>query len=134
MSRPLSDWALVLEAGLEVTLASIAIAARPFRDVVSAAEGAVAASSAAPADRAARIGWAVRAAARRVPWKAKCFQQGLAAHAMLRRRGWATTLYYGALRDPGGALAAHVWVRSGETDVVGCEIADEVALLSTFSA
>src|SRR5262249_14000976 len=55
-----------------------------------------------------RIRWAVIASARRVPWRAMCFEQGLAAQMMLRRRGIASVLYFGAaMNDPKG-LAAHV--------------------------
>ena len=51
-----------------------------------------------------------------------CFQQGLAAQLMLRRRGIPSVLYYGAAQD-GSGLHAHVWVRDGDIDVIGGEIA-----------
>jgi hypothetical protein len=43
----------------------------------------------------------------------------------------ASTLYYGAATIE-GELKAHVWVKSGERDVVGCEVADEYAQLARF--
>jgi len=51
---------------------------------------------------------------------------------MLSRRGRPVSLFYGAaLLD--GELKAHVWVRSGEFDVIGCENASDFAILSQFS-
>ena len=69
---------------------------------------------------------------RRVPWRALCFEQGLAAQIMLRRRGIASTLYYGAAPDKAEGLSAHVWVRDGAIDVVGCELAPHYGVLAVF--
>ena len=79
-----------------------------------------------------RVRWAILAAARRVPWRAVCFQQGLAAQFMLRRRGVPSVLYYGAAQDDRSGLSTHVWVRDGDVDVVGGEIAHRFAILATF--
>jgi hypothetical protein len=79
-----------------------------------------------------RIRWAIIAAAGRVPWRALCFQQGLAAQLMLRRRGVPSVLYYGAAQGERTGLSGHVWVRDGDVDVVGGEIADRFAVLATF--
>jgi hypothetical protein len=81
---------------------------------------------------ATRVRWAVTAAARRVPWRAKCFEQGLASQIMLRRRGVPSVLYYGAAPDDLRGLSAHVWVRDGDLDVIGGEIASRYAVLATF--
>ena len=64
------------------------VAFRPFRDL-AAGEG----EGEGEADPIRReVSWAVAAAARRVPWRAKCLEQGLAAQAMLRLRGLASVL------------------------------------------
>ena len=68
---------------------------------------------------------------RRLPIEPKCFARGLAAFAMLKRRGRGVRLYYGAATID-GKLKAHVWVKSGLHDVVGCDIAGDYALLATF--
>ena len=83
------------------------------------------------------IRWAVLAAARRAPWRTVCIHRGLAAQMMLRRRGAASRLYYGArsdgLQEDGSrALAAHVWVKLGDRVVVGGEGADRFAVLAAF--
>lgn len=83
-------------------------------------------------NRVRRIRWAIGASAARVPWRALCFQQGLAAQLMLRRRGIPSVLYYGAAQDEGDGLSAHVWVRDGDVDVIGGEIAHRFTILATF--
>jgi hypothetical protein len=132
---PSEDRALLLEAATRLALARLAIAMLPFRYV-----GYLAARPARgpePPEKQRlyereRIRWAVLACARRVPWRAKCFEQGLAAQLMLRRRGVPSVLYYGASPEGPRGLAAHVWVRDGEIDVIGGEIASRFALLATF--
>lgn len=126
------DRALVAEAVLLLGAASLAIRLLPFRTVASMAAKNGRTRAPAGPDAARRLRWAILAAARRVPWRAVCFQQGLAAHWMLRRRGYASRLHYGARAEPGSDLKAHVWVRSGDTDIVGCENAADYALLTTF--
>jgi hypothetical protein len=70
-------------------------------------------------DQAARLGWAVQAWSRRVPWRTVCFQIGLATHFMLRRRGIPSILHYGVGRREDEDLAAHVWITVEREIVVG---------------
>ncbi len=79
-----------------------------------------------------RIGWAVAAAARRAPWRPRCFERGLAAHLMLRRRGEDAKLCYGARNDGEQGPSAHVWVKLGDEAIVGGDEAARYALLATF--
>jgi hypothetical protein len=81
-----------------------------------------------------RVRWAVEAAARRLPWRPVCFPKGLVAQLMLRRRGVASTLYFGVGQDPVDGLTAHVWVRNGAQDVIGCDEAAAFAPLAAFPA
>ena len=41
-------------------------------------------------------------------------------------------LYYGAAQDNRSGLYAHVWVRDGDDDVIGGEVASRFAVLATF--
>jgi hypothetical protein len=135
LSRP--DRALLAESVAWLAVASFAIAVLPFPRIATIASRRTHRASLAGDARqslVSRIRWAVGAASARVPWRAVCFQQGLAAHLMLRRRGVDSTLYYGAAHAPDSSLAAHVWVRAGDLDVVGCELAPQYALLATFPA
>lgn len=115
-------------AALALRLVSFAVLARWAS---SRAPRALTDKTDAPA-AARRIGWAVAAAARRAPWPAACFVQGLACHAMLRRRGLASQLCYGARSQGSPGPEAHVWVRSGDVGLVGAQTAGAFALLAAF--
>jgi hypothetical protein len=123
-----------METILWLAVANFAIAMLPFRYV-----GLLAARSItkplppdARLDTVRRIRWAIISTAARIPWRARCFQQGLAAQLMLRRRGVPSVLYYGAAQDDRSELYAHVWVREGEFEVIGGEIANRFVVLATF--
>jgi hypothetical protein len=124
---------LLAEALPALALASLAVKLAPFRRVAAWASrrgrgGAVQLDEAAL--RKAR--WAVEAWARRVPWRAVCFQKGLALHWMLRRRGVASVLHYGVAQEPATGLKAHVWVSVAGRPVIGGEEAVGFACLATF--
>jgi hypothetical protein len=123
---------LLAESLAALVIASVMIGLFSFRRIAALAAQDRHGAPASSTEGARDILWAVAAWARRVPWRAVCFQQGLAAQLMLRRRGRAATLYYGARRDEDGKLVAHVWVRSGDIDVIGCEQSETYGLLAAF--
>jgi type II protein arginine methyltransferase len=132
---PWYDRLLLLKAILWLAVARLVIVVLPFRYVGRLA--ALRARRPEPVQElrmieAQRVRWALISCARRVPWRAMCFEQGLAAQFMLRRRGAPSVLYYGAALDDHEGLAAHVWVRDGDIDVIGCEIASRFAVLAAF--
>jgi transglutaminase superfamily protein len=130
-----NDRLILVEAILMLALSVTVIAIMPFPYVGRLSSRRLGRAEPSVAERAlmvSRVRWAVLASARRVPWRALCFEQGLAAQLMLRRRGIASALYFGvASSDPKG-LAAHVWVRDGDVDIVGAESASEFTVLATF--
>lgn len=128
------DRLLLSEAMLCLTIASLLISLLSFSSIARFVTSGRKAVNPAPAPLARRMAWALNACANRVPWKAVCFQRGLAAQMMLRRRGWAAVLHYGIRRDDDGALAAHVWARSGDIDVIGCENAGDFQLVTSLEA
>jgi hypothetical protein len=119
--------ALHAEALASVVAASLAIRLLPFRRVVEAR----------PPGRArgevdiALLRAAVRAWARRVPWRAKCFESGVALRAMLARRGIPSTLHYGI--GSGEDLIAHVWLSVDGETVIGGEEAAKFAQVAEFA-
>jgi hypothetical protein len=134
-SSPPSDIALLVEAVLFVAVASLAAKWLPFRWIAAFASRRARALPRDLSDRArwaSRVSWAVRAASRRSALRAVCLEQGLAAQAMLRRRGISATLYYGAAPDQPLTVKAHVWVRDGEIDVIGTEVASQYAIVGRF--
>lgn len=122
---------LVLEAALWLILAAAAVRLVAFRTLGRFASGPV-----GGADQAdpVRIRRAVEAAARRAPWRTACFERGLAAQAMLRRRGQAAVLHYGARGDGDRGPSAHVWVTLKGQGVIGMEEAERFAELARYPA
>jgi hypothetical protein len=132
---PWRDRWLLLEAAIMLGVAILAVSILPFKQIARVAAQPLRRNELTAHERlvqVSRIRWAVLACARRIPQQAKCFQQGLAAQIMLRRRGVPSILYYGAAPDERRGLLAHVWVRDGANDVVGCDIANRFALLAAF--
>ena len=132
---PRQDRLLLLEATLWMALAGFAISVLPFRQLGLLAARPIRQPEPARQVRlimVRRVRWAIVTTTRRVPWHALCFQQGLAAQLMLRRRGIPSVLYYGAAQDEQRGLLAHVWVRDGEIDVIGGDLAPRFAVLAMF--
>lgn len=117
-----------------ISLARLALVTLPFRHVVrlAATRPAKTRADEPQAQIIGRTRWAIRAVARRVPFRAMCLEQGLTARVLLRRRGVATTLHYGVAKDAEGRLSAHLWVRAGAHDVIGTENADQFTPLASF--
>lgn len=77
--------------------------------------------------------WAIKAAARRLPWRTMCIEKGLAAQRMLRAAGIDAVVHYGARHHPDTQqLEAHVWVTVEGRDVIGGEEAPDFALMATY--
>lgn len=131
-NRPrLADGPMLAEALAALALASLAIAFLPFRRVAAFASPRGHGPARTDAETVRRARSAVTGWSRRVPWRAVCFQKGLALHWMLRRRGIRSVLLYGARRD-GDGLAAHVWVDVDGETVIGGEEAPSFACLARF--
>ena len=128
---------LLAEAVFEVSLASAMIALAPFRATVAFGArqlGRVRPAHAETATTIEQVRWSVEAAARRVPWRALCFEQGLALQRMLRRRGVPAQLHYGLGKNDDGAIAAHVWVAADNAVAIGGEAAAGFATVAIFPA
>lgn len=80
------------------------------------------------------VKWAIDRASKRSPFRSKCFEQGLTAQIMLRRRGIDSTLLYGVNMAPNTpqGLRAHVWVETELEPIVGQPDVGEFALLATW--
>ena len=128
-----AEAALLAEAMLVLAFSSAAIRFLPFAQVGRLASRRLGRARRGPVEGlAGEVAWAVQACARRVPWRAVCFQQGLASQIMLRRRGVDSTLYFGAAMGAESELAAHVWVKAGPIEIVGCREAAGFAVLATY--
>ncbi len=81
---------------------------------------------------AQEIGWAVTRAARHVPFKAVCLPQAMAAQVMLRRRGVASVMHFGAGRGTDKPLDAHAWLDAAGVEVTGYPVAPNFAEIACF--
>ena len=127
---------LLLEATFALLRARVRLLIMPFREV--AREIGTLTSPHDPSSNAEteiasvdtaiirNVGWAVRTMAGFVPFKAVCLQQAIAAHAMLKRRGIASVMHFGAI--PGGFehLQAHAWVDAAGIKVTGYPMAPDM--------
>lgn len=80
--------------------------------------------------------WAIRTASRYTPWKSNCLAQAIAAKAMLRRRGFTSTLYLGMKTPsahPQGKVEAHAWLRCGDTWICGFRASRDFTAVAAFT-
>lgn len=140
------DWrarALLAEAVASLLAARIKVAALPFRRIASGIgvfvppnDARVASARApAPADQARiaeQIGWAVTRAADHIPFKAVCLPQAMAAHAMLRRRGIASAMHFGARRSDEKPIDAHAWLDAAGVEVTGYPLSPGMTEIGCF--
>jgi len=127
----------LIEALVLVTLAAPAVRLVPFRRLGRLAATPVKRALAAEGERARivhTVAWAVDVASRVSRLRALCFECGLAAQIMLRRRGVPSTLYFGAAPNHQKGLGAHVWVMAGDIDVTGGDVASSFAPLAAFTS
>jgi hypothetical protein len=121
---------LLLHASLVLTAASAAVALLPFRRAIRFGSVKLGKGSEVETDLCV---WAVEAAARRLPWRTMCIEQGLAAQRILRAAGVDAVLHYGARHGAGeGRLEAHVWVTVDGRAVIGKAEAQAFALIASF--
>jgi hypothetical protein len=133
--------ALVAEAVACLLLARLALLFVPFPrlarrlgDFVPPSDPRAAAARAPTAQAAAaeQIGWAVTRSARYVPFKAVCLPQAMAARVMLKRRGVASVMHFGAARGDDKPLDAHAWLDAAGVEVTGYPVAHKFAEIACF--
>jgi hypothetical protein len=71
---------------------------------------------------------------RHLPWHSSCLVCAIAGRMMLRRRSMPSLLQLGARIDSPVALAAHAWLRSGDVDVTGADVASQYSPIVAFDA
>ena len=109
---------------------------RGFGEFVAPSDPRVTGSGAGATPEQARIakeiGWAVAAAAPFMPFRSVCLQQAMAAHAMLRRRGIASVMHFGAGKSDEKPIDAHAWLDAAGVKVTGYPVATDLAELGCF--
>jgi hypothetical protein len=132
---------LLAEAALGLLAARFALMfisfpqlARRFGTLVSVTDSRLLGASADPYQAliAVDVGWAVTRAARYVPLKAVCLPQAMAAHRMLRRRGVASVMHFGAVRGEAKPLDTHAWLDAAGVKVTGYPIGEHLTEIACF--
>ncbi|HZZ90826.1 MAG TPA: lasso peptide biosynthesis B2 protein [Caulobacteraceae bacterium] len=134
---------LLIEAAFWLLAAKLALLAVPFPQLarrigkfVAPTDARVAerrqAASSSDAALAAQIGWATVRAARHVPFRAVCLPQAMAARIMLRRRGVASVLHFGAAKGRDKPIDAHAWLDAAGVEVTGYPVSDQFAEIACF--
>ena len=89
-------------------------------------------------DAARDVAWAIGIVNRLFAGRATCLVQGMAAKAMLNRRGVANTLVLGARLDGDGperqpdGMAAHAWLTVDEETLLGGDVRHDYVPLTSY--
>jgi len=124
----------LLAARLALAFISFPRLTRRFGILVSASDPRFLQASDNPdqASIAVDVGWAVTRAARYVPFKPVCLPQAMAAHRMLRRRGVASVMHFGAVKIEAKPLDTHAWLDAAGVKVTGYPVAERLAEIARF--
>jgi hypothetical protein len=137
---PWADRGLLVEAFSWLALIRLLIAVLPFKWIVSLFRLKQGEDLAAPdgvlAEKAVRIGWAVRATAQRQIWDSTCLSQAVAGAVLLRRRGIHSTFYLGVAKGLASTkeMSAHAWLRCGAIILTGAAGHERFTVISSFKA
>jgi hypothetical protein len=136
-SLPWGDRLLLIEATLWLGLARLVMLAIPFRWLAPSLGQQMLESPTtdepAQHEDARRLSRAVVTMSRYTPWESKCLTQAIAGKMMLKRRGIASTLYLGVMKDGNNGLSAHAWLRSGTVILTGGPGRERFTVVSTFA-
>ncbi len=135
--------ALAVEAAVCLLAARLALTLIPFPQLAGRLGTVVSPSDQRAARRPAgqaleqaklarEIGWAVTRVALHVPFLAICLPQAMAAQFMLRRRGVASVMHFGAGRGMDKPLDAHAWLDAAGVEVTGYPVALRFAEIACF--
>lgn len=133
----------ILEAALFLSIARALVKWVPFsrwrrtvatRKAISAPNGDARAADARSVARARRLARVVRRVASLMPFEAACLPRAVALQWMLRRRGVASRLVFGARRNPeDDELDLHAWLTSPDgTGLIGARQASKYATFPGF--
>jgi hypothetical protein len=131
-SRP-ADLALFAEAWRCLLRARWILLFRPFNKILPLLEDNPAMNKRPDNQLLERIQLSIMRASKKSPWRTRCFEQALAARMMLKRRGIATTTYFGVLKNENDKIEAHAWLKCGAFVVTGWQRMNEYKIVGTFS-
>jgi hypothetical protein len=130
---------LLLEAFVLLGVARLLVLTVPFRWLACSLGNHMQESDSmvglADLHHAILIGQAVRSAAGNTPWESVCLPQAVTGKWMLKRRHIAGTLYLGVAKTEANEqqLAAHAWLRCGDSILTGGPGHKQFTIVSMFS-
>lgn len=119
-----SGWYDLARAGVELARARRLMGTRTTQELLNAARGDSGMSaphslSEHQRSMIRRIAFAVPRVGARVPWRADCLVQAIAAQRWLRQEGISTTLHIGVRKETATDFEAHAWLMHGDTMITG---------------
>jgi hypothetical protein len=132
MRKPLKVYLLFAEAWLFLAVARVILRVVSFKRIAARLKDKERTGNGVAEKRLEMIKDAIVRAGSRSPWRTKCFEKALAAKMMLRRRGIASTIYFGVRKDEQLNILAHAWVKCGECVVTGGNGIEQYTLLTAF--
>jgi hypothetical protein len=127
----IKDYRFFVEAWLLLAYSRLLLLFRPFNKILPVLKNDVAPNKDAEIALLMQIQLAIARAAKKSPWRTKCFEQALAGRMMLKRRGFATTTYFGVLKNS-DSLEAHAWLKCGEFVVTGWKKINDYTIVGAF--
>lgn len=76
-----------------------------------------------------RVTYVIPRVAARLPWRADCLVQALAAERWLNRKGIATMITLGVPKEKPNTFEAHAWLSAGDRIVTGGDVSGYVPLV-----
>ena len=133
-NRALIEYILFVEAWFLLHFAKLVIQLMPFKKIASRI-GSLHVESTydlQSIEEPLKIAHAVRRASRYTLHESKCYDQALAAKALLGQIGLPATIYFGLAKESENQLIAHAWVRCGNKIVTGKAGMDRFTVIACF--
>ena len=111
------------QAIVELAIARVRLSRRIAQDLRNYQLPSLAGSASPAADRLIeRVSFAIPRMGARVPWRADCLVQALAAQRWLGRGGVLSSIVVGVRKPAQTDLEAHAWLVAGERIVTGGQV------------
>jgi Transglutaminase-like superfamily len=124
------DWLDLAVGSVELGLARVRIATCD-RAALVRPEKAASPITNEPDMRVERVRLAIARASHRLPWRADCLVQAIAARRWLRRLGVETSLCIGVADRTKDPFEAHAWLMHGERVITGGDISGYIPVLNS---
>ncbi len=109
----------LIRAGIELGSARIRLRTLDLRTLIAGEAGAPIKLDPSQYNLVDRVAYAIPRVAVRLPWRADCLVQAIAAERWLRSAGVPSTIHFGIPKVKSAKFEAHAWLRVGKRIVTG---------------